>query len=119
MTETESPIIENAKSDLTEPQIALICYYIEKAVTKDNQHQIAKDFGFKGKDSGINQDYLIFCSADRKAVDDNQTKRKNKNKIKLFEKVIDWLKQNNHLSEAKRTKDELDTIISKKDKDCN
>lgn len=80
------------------PQIALIHVYEGKQITRENAGEIAAKHGYTAKNSGegLFQDYTKFCSmATRKGKPTPCTPQKLKNKIELFESVINHLSDNN------------------------
>ena len=100
----------NANQKLSLRQIALIHYYQNKHITRDNADAVAKENGFSSKTSGeaLYQKFSSYCSnADRKALPD--TKKKIENKIFLFESILEYLSGN----EKTKAIDELKIIKSK------
>jgi hypothetical protein len=100
-----SQIEENKK--LKVPVIALIHIFENKSLTEENAQIIAAKYGYNAKTSGkgLYDDFLKYRSAtDRKGNPD--TKKKLKNKIALFESVLE------HLSESARNKanDEIEIL---------
>jgi hypothetical protein len=87
---TESQTTSEPKNKPTANEIALFYYYQGKTITLDNVAEIAKKHGFKGvKLYNLYTAYLN--NNDRKAAPTNNTKVTFKNKIKLFENVIEML----------------------------
>jgi len=80
----------NQENKPTADQIALLYYYQGKSITLDNVAEIAKRHGFKGR-----RLYNLFTfysnNTDRKAAPTTNTKIRFRNKIKLFESVIEML----------------------------
>lgn len=92
------------KTQLTTSQIALMYIYDEKAITRRNADEIAKQYGHSSGEH-LFQRFTYYSSAgNRKAKE--TTKRKQQNKIKLIESVISLL------ANDQRAKDEL-TILRK------
>lgn len=87
---TESQKTSQPKNKPTADQIALLYYYQEKSITKDNVAEIAKKHGFKGL--RLYNLYTSYSSTtDRKAAPTINTKTRFKNKIILFESVLEML----------------------------
>ncbi len=88
-----------AKNDkLKVPQIALIHVYEGVQITRNNAGKIAAKYGYTSKSSGegLFQDYTNYCStANRKGRPTPCTPKKLKNKIELFESVVNHLSENN------------------------
>jgi len=79
-------------------QIALIHVYKGLQITRKNAGEIAAKYGFTAKNSGekLFQDYTYFCSAaNRKGKPTPCTPKKLKNKIELFESVVNLLSDEN------------------------
>lgn len=90
---------ERIADKLKVKQIALIHVYEGMQITRENAGEIAAKHGYKAKNSGegLFQDYTNYCgTANRKGKPTPCTPRKLKNKIELFESVVE------HLSENKR-----------------
>lgn len=90
--------IETKTDRLKVPQIALIHVYEGKQITRENAGEIAAKHGYTAKNSGegLFQDYTNYCStANRKGRPTPCTPKKLKNKIELFESVINYLSDNN------------------------
>lgn len=87
------PIVKQNKG-LTVPQIALIHAYRHDRITRENANEIAAKHGYKSKNSGegLFQDFEFYWSpSNRKARTHPFTRVKMKNKILLFESVINYL----------------------------
>jgi len=100
---------ETNPEKLKVPQIALIHFYEGNQITRDNAGEIAAKYGYTAKNSGegLFQDYTNYCStANRKGKPTLCTPKKLKNKIELFESVV------NHLSEnaKQRAIDEINIL---------
>lgn len=98
--------IETKTAKLKVKQIALIYVYERNQITRLNASGIASSHGYTAKNSGegLFQDYTFFCSpANRQGKPDPCTRIKLKNKIKLFESIIE------HLSDTvkQRASDEI------------
>jgi hypothetical protein len=79
-------------------QIALIHVYEGLQITRENAGEIAAKYGYTAKNSGegLFQDYTNYCStANRKGKPTPCTPKKLKNKIELFESVVNHLSENN------------------------
>jgi len=79
------------------PQIALIHIYENILITRENAVEIAAKHGYTAKLSGegLYQDYLKYVKVnDRKAKPTAETKKTLKNKIELFESVVNYLSDN-------------------------
>jgi len=90
---------ETKTSKLKVKQIALIHVYEGLQITRKNAGEIAAKHGYTAKNSGegLFQDYTIYCSTEnRKEKPTPCTPKKLKNKIELFESVL------NHLSDNKK-----------------
>lgn len=88
---------EAKKDKLKVPQIALIHVYEGRPITRANAGIIAAKHGYTAKTSGegLFQDYTKYCStANRKGKPTPCTSQKLKNKIELFESVVDRLSDN-------------------------
>lgn len=99
---------------LTVKQIALILVYKDKRITRGNASKFAASYGFTKKSSGegLYQDYCFFSSpANRKGLPTFPSPLKLKNKIRLFESILD------HLTEAenKRALDEIQILKTRFD----
>ena len=109
-TPTPSPQQTETKTDkLKVPQIALIHVYEGMQITRENAGEIAAKHGYTAKNSGegLFQDYTKYCStANRKGKPTPCTPKKLKNKIKLFESVV------NHLSDSNKQRaiDEINIL---------
>lgn len=80
------------------PQIALIHVYEGIQITRVNAGEIAAKHGYTAKTSGegLYQDYLKYVNVnDRKAKTTAETKKTLKNKIELFESVVNHLSPEN------------------------
>jgi hypothetical protein len=102
-----TPSQSDEKKRLKVPVIALIHIYEKKPLTEENAQMIAAEYGYNAKTSGkgLYDDFLKYrSSADRKGNLD--TKKKLRNKIALFESVLE------HLSETARNKanDEIEIL---------
>jgi hypothetical protein len=89
---------ETKTDKLKVKQIALIHVYEGIQITRDNAGNIAAEYGYTAKNSGegLFQDYTTFCSiANRKGKPTLCTPKKLKNKIELFESVVNHLTDNN------------------------
>jgi hypothetical protein len=93
-----SPQQTETKTDkLKVPQIALIHVYEGIQITRENAGEIATKHGYTAKNSGegLFQDYINYCSkANRKGKPTLCTPKKLKNKIELFESVVNHLSDN-------------------------
>lgn len=79
------------------PQIALIHVYKGIQITRENAGIIAAKHGYTAKNSGegLFQDYTNYCStANRKGKPTPCTPKKLKNKIELFESIVNHLSDN-------------------------
>lgn len=79
-------------------QIALIHVYEGLQITRENAGEIAAKYGYTAKNSGegLFQDYTNYCStANRKGKPTPCTPKKLKNKIELFESVVNHLSDRN------------------------
>lgn len=86
------PVEHDLKKDkLTIRQIALKLVYEEAYVTRNSANDLIKEYGHKSGDSLYNHYTEYFNRNDRKAKPNPYSKRKLKNKIKLFESVIEVL----------------------------
>lgn len=97
------------KKELSLTQIALIYIYKGDVITRNNGNQIAKKAGYISKTSGdkLYQNFTKYVSsADRKG--DAGTKRKNQNKIKLIESIVELLPND----KQQRAKDEISILKS-------
>ena len=91
---TPTSISDNNPKGLKINQIALIHVYERKQMTRENAKGIAEKYGYTSKNSGegLFQDYTFYCSpANRKEKPTPCTPKKLKNKIALFESVIEHL----------------------------
>jgi hypothetical protein len=89
---------ETKTDKLKVPQIALIHVYEGIQITRGNAGEIAAKYGYRSKNSGegLFQDYTNYCStANRKGKPTPCTPKKLKNKIELFESVVNHLSDNN------------------------
>ncbi len=89
---------ETVTDKLQVNQIALIHVYEGIQITRENAGEIAAKYGYTAKNSGegLFQDYTNYCStANRKGKPTPCTPKKLKNKIKLFESVVNHLSDNN------------------------
>lgn len=97
--QTLPPQQSETKTDkLKVPQIALIHVYEGLQITRENAGEIAAKHGYTAKNSGegLFQDYTNYCStANRKGKPTPCTPKKLKNKIELFESVVNHLSDNN------------------------
>jgi hypothetical protein len=87
--ELDSSNILDKQQRLKLNQIALIHFYEKNPITRDNDQEIAERYGYFSKNSGekLYHKYTSFSSsANRKAIPD--TKLMLKNKIELFESII-------------------------------
>ena len=103
------PPQQTVTEKLTVKQIALIHFYEGIPITRGNSSEIAAKYGYKAKNSGegLFQDFTAYSStANRKGRPTLFTHKKLKNKIELFESVI------NHLSENKKQRaiDEINVL---------
>lgn len=93
------PPQNKTKTDkLKVPQIALIHVYEGIQITRENSGEIAARHGYTSKNSGegLFQDYTNYCSAaNRKGKPTPCTLKKLKNKIELFESIVNHLSDNN------------------------
>lgn len=88
---------ETKTSKLRVNQIALIYVYEGNQITRENASEIVAKYGYTKKNSGegLFQDYTFYRStANRKGKPTLCTPKKLKNKIKLFESVIEYLTDN-------------------------
>lgn len=91
------------------PQIALIHVYNGIQITRENAGIIAAKHGYTAKNSGegLFQDYTNYCStANRKGKPTLCTPKKLKNKIELFESIVNHLSDNS----KKRAIDEINIL---------
>ena len=89
---------ETKTDKLKVKQIALIHVYEGKQITRENAGEIAAKHGYTAKNSGegLFQDYTNYCStANRKGKPTPCTPKRLKNKIELFESVVNHLSDNN------------------------
>ncbi len=87
-------IKQGVAAKLKVPQIALIHVYEGIQITRVNAGEIAAKHGYTAKNSGegLYQDYLKYVNVnDRKAKTTAETKKTLKNKIELFESVVNHL----------------------------
>jgi hypothetical protein len=94
---------------LSLPQIALIHIYNEISINAYNAAEIAKNYGYASKTSGIklNQFRIKYQhTADRKGAPRDPTYSKMKNKIKLFESILPFLKEDG----LRRAKAEIEIL---------
>ena len=96
-TETEKLKIE---------QIALKYAYEDIQITRENGNEIAKKYGHNSGEKLFQRFTYFLSSANRKAKPTPCTPRKLKNKIELFESVLNHLSENN----KKRAIDELNIL---------
>lgn len=92
-------------------QIALIHFYEGKQITRENAGAIAAEYGYNARTSGegLFQDYNRYCStANRKGLPKSCTLITLKNKIELFESVVNYLSDNN----KQRAIDEINILKS-------
>jgi hypothetical protein len=85
---------DSKTNKLKVPQIALIHVYEGSQITRENAGEIAAKHGYTSKNSGegLFQDYTNYCStANRKGKPTPCTPKKLKNKIELFESVVNYL----------------------------
>lgn len=104
-----TPSKKDNEKAFTLSQLALIHVYQGEVITRDNGGRIAKNAGYNSKTSGdkLYQHFTkFFNSADRKG--DEGTKRKNQNKIKLIEGIIESLPKD----KQQRAKDEVSILKS-------
>jgi len=73
-------------------QIALICHYTDRAVTRETGKAIAKEYQHNSGDALFNHFTYYRSKANRTGVED--TKKKNDNKVELFESVLTYLNGN-------------------------
>jgi hypothetical protein len=108
----EEPAIEEKKISMK--TIALLNWYNGISITRDNASEIAKSFGHISKLSGegLYQDY-IFYSNNTDRLASGESNRKAKNKIKLFETVVNLLTNREAKSKAET---ELKILKSKANK---
>lgn len=100
---------ETKTGKLKVPQIALIHVYEGIQITRENAGEIAAKHGYTAKNSGegLFQDYTNYCStANRKGKPTPCTPKKLKNKIELFESVVNHLSDNN----KQRANDEINIL---------
>ena len=101
--------MERRKEKLKVKQIALIHVYEGIQITRDNAGEIAAKHGYTSRNSGegLFQDYTNYCgTANRKGKPTPCTPLKLKNKIELFESVIDYLSDSN----KQRANDEIQIL---------
>lgn len=82
----------NAISKLTLRQIALICHYTGRPVTRDTGKAIAKEYNHTSGDALFNHYTFYRSKANRTGAEDSL--KKNTNKIELFEGVLNLLDGN-------------------------
>lgn len=102
----EKPLTDPEGKKLSQPQIALICYYNGIGVTEDNAPGIAKKHGWESEKSGrkIWQLFLEYMIKGRRMGEPQEpTKIKSRNKIKLFESVLPFLNEDG----TKRANEEI------------
>ena len=88
----EKNTVKIVEQELTQPQIAIIHAYKNEPISRDNGADVAKTYGFTAKTSGEKLYHLFnkyYSSNNRKG--DEGTKRKNVEKIKLIESIIEFL----------------------------
>lgn len=86
------PIPNTEKPELSLPQISLMLYYKGQKVTRKNGNDIAKEYGYNSGEK-LFQLFTRFSSrSNRIGIED--TLKKNGNKLKLFESVIQELTLN-------------------------
>jgi hypothetical protein len=95
----DNKLFVNQKTNTIKPekripvyQIALTYYYKDNHITEDNANEIANSFGWIAKNSGkgLLQDYQNYCEKSYRTADP-QSKVILKNKINLFETVLELL----------------------------
>lgn len=85
---------EDSDKKLKVNQIAIIHAYEGKQITRANADKIAASYGYMANTSGegLFQDYLKYCSAaNRKGKPSSCTPKKLKNKIQLFQSILEQL----------------------------
>lgn len=76
-------------------QIALIHVYEGQQITRENGTEIAKDYGHNSGSALFNKYTYYRSTANRKGKPTPCTPKKLKNKIELFESVVNYLSENN------------------------
>lgn len=104
--EKESTPPPHQEEKLTLKQIALEHFYSNKQITRQNGNKIAKQYGHNSGEK-LFQHYTFYSStANRTAKPNLCTSKKLKNKIMLFESVLDLLPTN----KQQRVSDEIQTL---------
>lgn len=95
-----------AKTEFSINQVALIFHYEGKAITRKNGNKIAKEYGHNSGEKLFQKFTFFSSSQNRKGKPNPPTPKKFKNKIDLFESVIEKLS-----NEAKsRAMDDINTL---------
>lgn len=100
---------ERIADKLKVKQIALIHVYEGIQITRENAGEIAAKHGYKSKNSGegLFQDYTNYCgTSNRIGKPTPCTPKKLKNKIELFESVVEHLPEN----KRRRVNDEIQIL---------
>ncbi|MBB5645982.1 hypothetical protein [Pedobacter cryoconitis] len=79
-------------------QVALICHYTDRTVTRESAKAIVKEYDHASGDALFNL-YSYYRSKSNRIGTEN-TKKKNDNKIKLFESILNWF-ENNEVAKSK------------------
>ncbi|MET4139688.1 hypothetical protein [Pedobacter sp. UYP1] len=85
-------ISKKTNTKLTLRQIALICHYSDQVVTRQTAKIIAEEYGHASGDALFNRYTYYRTKANRIGMEDS--KKKNANKIQLFESVASLLNNN-------------------------
>ncbi|MCK9613288.1 MAG: hypothetical protein M0R16_10385 [Bacteroidales bacterium] len=91
---------------LTLRQIALLCFYKGRRVTRENGNEIAKEYGLNSGEK-LFQHYSFYLSRQNRIAKE-PTHKKSLNKISLIESVIDLLPHDS--PEKQRASEELNTL---------
>ena len=84
------PATEHSKLILR--QIALVCHYSDRVVTRKTAKTIAEEYGHSSGDALFNHYTYYRTKANRIGLEDS--KKKNANKIRLFESIVSCLDKN-------------------------
>lgn len=96
------------KSKVTIQQIALMLYYQDKKLNREEANEVVKEYGMNSGDKLYQKLCFYSIRANRMAIPDPFSKKKLLNKIELFESVINMLP----IANQQKAKDELETIKS-------
>lgn len=85
------------KPPYTLQQIALICHYSARPVTRENGNELASEFGYRSGEALYHQ-YTHYQS-NSNLLGDEGSFIKNRNKIKALNKIIEYFKSNEKVKE--------------------